>query len=200
MKRWVVGITLVLTFFLALSPWLPFTEQVWQVEDQQGFFSRLATLVGLQFAVLTTALTLILLDQGAEGKKWREELLERLEGAKIRLLRDRTFYSEFSAAAAGARHRVDICYFAPDPPDRVKRAYRDQYYRGILATIKGNPDAHFRRIVRRAYRSSITTTCGSSPSARTTSVSFGTFTLITRASRRWPKVIFCGFGTAPSRS
>lgn len=70
------------------------------------------------------------------------------QNTRCEFLSDSKFYSHFSHEARQAESNVNICYFAPYPPDSTNHKERKKYYEEIISTIKKKPEVKFRRIIR----------------------------------------------------
>jgi hypothetical protein len=144
----IIALTLLLDAFLACTPFISATAPIWHREDPVRFFGTLASLVAIEFAILTAALSFLALDASADLHVQVSQLDSKLPPVVVRRLRDFQFYSQFRAAVEDAKNSVRICYFAPYPPSEVRYPDRDKYYREILDLMKKKQNVSFKRIIR----------------------------------------------------
>jgi hypothetical protein len=152
-KRFFVFLTLVFQVFLSLSPFTSFgKENIWAVQTSvNGFASTLATYVGIQFICLSMIVLLMLFDFNDRTNKKIADfgtMLKQYTPLTVRGLRENEFYKEFLGYSLKANHFVNICYFAPRPPQEGAPKERNVYYKKIIQVMKDNPHTQFRRIIR----------------------------------------------------
>ena len=145
---------------VAISPFLP-TVGDWWAAMATSPMQALVLASGIYFALVTCQLGWNNLDASHAWEKAQTTTAERLQslqaelksigekvdGAKISLLRDDEFYSEFLTVCENAEHSVMISYLAPKPPDPAN-TIRAKYYAEILELIKNKPKVRFWRIIR----------------------------------------------------
>lgn len=133
---------------LAITPFVPLTRQLWELDKPAAFNAVLATAIGLYFIINSTMIGAMLVRDGGGVRDEMAKFVSRYPGSVIRWLRDDEFYSEFYAAAEGAVHTVRICYFAPTPPADGAPKGRLEYYRKLAALIKRERRAQYQRLIR----------------------------------------------------
>ncbi len=143
-----LAILTVLNLFLAASPYIPYVNKIWAQPDLQGFYSTFATYVGVMFLLLTVAIAIVLIQEGQDLRAFREQVIERMNGAVVKPTRDTDFYKDFAAACLTADFSVAISYFRPHPPEYGGRAYQNEYYKKHFKIVKDTPNVTFRRLVR----------------------------------------------------
>lgn len=156
--RWPVAASVaafVFQIFLAVTPIIPATAHLWQSENPQAFYGKLAAFVGIQFTLLTASLGLLFIKEFHDVKTLRGEVHSKLPGVEIRRISADHFYNEFNSAARSATFSVNICYFAPYPPAQVSTENQAEYYRDIVRTIRRSRNVTFRRIIRQADRNKL---------------------------------------------
>ena len=137
---------------LAFTPYFPATKGIWRTDNAEQYYSVLAAFMGVDFALLTLAIGILLLDQfGTLSKEFGSELgqvADRLPASTIRWLPDHAFYRGFLAAATEAQATVRIAYFAPTPPDAVAAPGRLGYYEDMAELMRSRRDVQFFLLVR----------------------------------------------------
>jgi hypothetical protein len=121
---------------------------MWEQPNPQGFYSTFATYIGLMFVLLTAAISIVLMQEGHDLKVFRGQVIERMNGAVVKQVRDTDFYKEFAAACLTAEFSVAISYFRPQPPNYGGRTYQSEYYKKHFKIVKDMPNVTFRRLVR----------------------------------------------------
>lgn len=148
----VAVLTLGLQALLALSPFVKLTAGFWKTDSQQDFYNNLTALVGLQFVLVTGAVTLILLKGSQDQSNEFSEMRSAFPLTVVKGLRESDFYNHFRSAVEDAQHSVRIAYLAPYPPTEVAYKHRKRYYDEILELMKRRTDVTFKRLVRESPR------------------------------------------------
>lgn len=145
---WVVILTLAIQALLAFTPLIPITAGLWHTDSPPDFFSSLGTFLGIEFLLLSGAVTLILVKAASDQNGTLGEIEAALPITVIKRLSDVEFYNQFRAAVESAQHSVKIAYFAPYPPRAVQYKGRKRYYDAILELMKRRSEIKFKRVVR----------------------------------------------------
>lgn len=138
----------ILQIFLAISPFVPGIAGIWESSSPQEFYSKLAVLIGIDFTLMTLAASLLFVKEFSDIKALRQSVIAQLPGVELRRLTADEFYDEFRVAVKSALQNVNICYFAPYPPEQVSTPDQSAYYRDLVKTIRQKKTVHFRRIIR----------------------------------------------------
>jgi hypothetical protein len=144
----VAGLTLLLQLVLAFTPFIKLTAGLWKAESPQDFYNNLTAFIGIQFVLVTGALTLVLLKGSHDQSEASAELRSAFPLTIVRRLRESDFYNHFRSAVEDAQHSVRIAYLAPYPPTEVAYKHRKRYYEEILELMKRRTDLTFKRLVR----------------------------------------------------
>lgn len=139
-----------LTVFLALTPFIPFTRPIWKLNNPVSFYAVLACFVGVDFAILYAALSLLLLANNGDTIDELNAIRNALPTASIRPLTDGEFYDEFLSAAKSATSIVRIAYLSPTPPLRAAPRDREKYYSEIADLVRRRENVQFFRLIRRS--------------------------------------------------
>jgi hypothetical protein len=131
---------------------IPQTSHLWRADDPVSFYSRLATMVGLQLTLLSTVLILMGYQNEIDARRLGEELRRSRPEDRVELLKASEFYSQFRDHVQRSQHLVRICYFAPYPPSEVKDKEWHAYYEEALDLMKKRQNVAFKRIIRSSQR------------------------------------------------
>jgi hypothetical protein len=147
--------TTLLQVLLAITPLIPYTSHFWHADNPVEFYTVFATVVGMQFAILTAAVLLTTEGEVSKITASISNLLSVFPYTKVLKLKDFQFYTHFKSAVELADHSVRISYHAPYPPTDVSFKERKKYYDEILALMKRSQRVHFKRLVRSTPRNDV---------------------------------------------